>query len=272
MLKQQLWELSVCSKQETGNISTSSLSFHRQEKLDFPSFVRIMAHFRPTDPNRSRDGTQLEPVNSRNKKLRCEGKVNDWPLTCNHWILLHALCVCVCVFASSCLPVVRSEWGWKHFESRTSPGWYLAYTLNTCCLMLISGPLWRAGATGYAGGSSARGAAAEHCWTSNPGSRPGQRQRHLLRWVQEGETSRRGKTQGNIHLLKVLLLPVESMLLYSSNKPIREGNTLIKKNKYIYRPIYTVCTRLNCWKLKMHFFQSLEKVNIDQLMSIRFLK
>uniref|UniRef100_A0A3P8WJ86 Calcineurin-like EF-hand protein 2 n=2 Tax=Cynoglossus semilaevis TaxID=244447 RepID=A0A3P8WJ86_CYNSE len=48
-----------------------------QEKLDFPSFVRIMAHFRPTDPNRSRDGTQLEPVNSRNKKLRFAFQLYD---------------------------------------------------------------------------------------------------------------------------------------------------------------------------------------------------
>ncbi|KAG7240172.1 hypothetical protein INR49_027251 [Caranx melampygus] len=43
-----------------------------QETVDFPSFVRILAHFRPTDKNRSREGTQQEPANSRTRKLKCQ--------------------------------------------------------------------------------------------------------------------------------------------------------------------------------------------------------
>ncbi|XP_058490128.1 calcineurin B homologous protein 2 [Solea solea] len=48
-----------------------------QETLDFPSFVRILAHFRPTDPNRSRDGTQQELANSRTRKLKFAFQLYD---------------------------------------------------------------------------------------------------------------------------------------------------------------------------------------------------
>ncbi|XP_053177542.1 calcineurin B homologous protein 2 [Scomber japonicus] len=40
-----------------------------RDTLDFPSFVRILAHFRPSDTNRPKDATQ-EPANSRTGKLR----------------------------------------------------------------------------------------------------------------------------------------------------------------------------------------------------------
>ncbi|XP_047451115.1 calcineurin B homologous protein 2 [Mugil cephalus] len=48
-----------------------------KETVDFPSFVRILAHFRPVDTNRSRDGAQTEPANSRNKKLKFAFKLYD---------------------------------------------------------------------------------------------------------------------------------------------------------------------------------------------------
>ncbi|XP_008299489.1 calcineurin B homologous protein 2 [Stegastes partitus] len=44
-----------------------------QQAVDFPSFVRILAHFRPTDANRSRNGrngAQQEPANSRTNRLK----------------------------------------------------------------------------------------------------------------------------------------------------------------------------------------------------------
>ncbi|KAM9853467.1 calcineurin B homologous protein 2 [Aulostomus maculatus] len=55
-----------------------------QETVDFPSFVRVLAHFRPTDKNRSRDRMQ-EPANSTTRKLKfafqlydqdCDGKIS----------------------------------------------------------------------------------------------------------------------------------------------------------------------------------------------------
>ncbi|KAG7224450.1 hypothetical protein INR49_015080 [Caranx melampygus] len=48
-----------------------------QETVDFPSFVRILAHFRPTDKNRSREGTQQEPANSRTRKLKFAFQLYD---------------------------------------------------------------------------------------------------------------------------------------------------------------------------------------------------
>lgn len=60
----------VChSEQEIGN--TSFFYLPRKETVDFPTFVRILAHFRPTETNRTRDGTQQEPANSRTGKLKC---------------------------------------------------------------------------------------------------------------------------------------------------------------------------------------------------------
>ncbi|XP_062872670.1 calcineurin B homologous protein 2 [Trichomycterus rosablanca] len=41
-----------------------------QEILDFPSFVRILAHFRPTDKNRPKDSNAPDPYNNRNSKLK----------------------------------------------------------------------------------------------------------------------------------------------------------------------------------------------------------
>ncbi|XP_072247979.1 calcineurin B homologous protein 2 [Leuresthes tenuis] len=48
-----------------------------QEALDFPSFVRIMAHFRPTEKNRARDAAQAEPANSRTGKLKFAFQLYD---------------------------------------------------------------------------------------------------------------------------------------------------------------------------------------------------
>lgn len=38
--------------------------------MDFTTFVRILAHFRPTETNRTRDGAQPEQANSRTRKLK----------------------------------------------------------------------------------------------------------------------------------------------------------------------------------------------------------
>ncbi|KAM6959113.1 calcineurin B homologous protein 2 [Aplochiton taeniatus] len=46
-----------------------------QETVDFPSFVRILAHFRPADPDRPRN--LPEPVNSRTSKLRFAFQLYD---------------------------------------------------------------------------------------------------------------------------------------------------------------------------------------------------
>ncbi|XP_071352725.1 calcineurin B homologous protein 2 [Trachinotus anak] len=48
-----------------------------QETVDFPSFVRILAHFRPTDSNRTREGPQQEPANSRTRKLKFAFQLYD---------------------------------------------------------------------------------------------------------------------------------------------------------------------------------------------------
>ncbi|KAK5610936.1 hypothetical protein CRENBAI_024188 [Crenichthys baileyi] len=48
-----------------------------QETVDFPSFVRVLAHFRPKEKNRTREGAQQEPepANSRNRK-QIDGKIS----------------------------------------------------------------------------------------------------------------------------------------------------------------------------------------------------
>ncbi|XP_036927127.1 calcineurin B homologous protein 2 [Acanthopagrus latus] len=48
-----------------------------KETLDFGSFVRILAHFRPADSNRARDGAQQEPANSTTGKLRFAFQLYD---------------------------------------------------------------------------------------------------------------------------------------------------------------------------------------------------
>lgn len=42
--------------------------------MDFPGFVRVLAHFRPVneEDTRTRDPKEPEPLNSRMNKLRCE--------------------------------------------------------------------------------------------------------------------------------------------------------------------------------------------------------
>ncbi|KAE8294865.1 Calcineurin B-like proteinous protein 2 [Larimichthys crocea] len=48
-----------------------------QETLDFASFVRVLAHFRPADSNRTRDGAQPEPANSSMRKLKFAFQLYD---------------------------------------------------------------------------------------------------------------------------------------------------------------------------------------------------
>ncbi|KAM4628286.1 calcineurin B homologous protein 2 [Polymixia lowei] len=48
-----------------------------QETVDFSSFVRILARFRPVDENRPRDPNQPEPVNSRTSKLKFAFQLYD---------------------------------------------------------------------------------------------------------------------------------------------------------------------------------------------------
>ncbi|XP_070684786.1 calcineurin B homologous protein 2 isoform X1 [Pempheris klunzingeri] len=48
-----------------------------QETVDFASFVRILAHFRPTDTSRTRDGAQQEPANSSTGKLKSAFQLYD---------------------------------------------------------------------------------------------------------------------------------------------------------------------------------------------------
>ncbi|KAK2846547.1 hypothetical protein Q5P01_009546 [Channa striata] len=48
-----------------------------QETVDFPTFVRILAHFRPTNTNRTKVGMQQEPANSRNRKLKFAFQLYD---------------------------------------------------------------------------------------------------------------------------------------------------------------------------------------------------
>lgn len=55
----------------TGNVTNNDNVTSRQERLDFPSFVRILAHFRPIDKNQSKEPSSPDPVNSRLNKLKC---------------------------------------------------------------------------------------------------------------------------------------------------------------------------------------------------------
>ncbi|MED6280903.1 hypothetical protein CHARACLAT_015808, partial [Characodon lateralis] len=50
-----------------------------QETVDFPSFVRVLAHFRPKEKNQTREGAQQEPepANSRNQKLKFAFQLYD---------------------------------------------------------------------------------------------------------------------------------------------------------------------------------------------------
>ncbi|KAM9717623.1 calcineurin B homologous protein 2 isoform 2-T2 [Menidia menidia] len=49
----------------------------RRDTLDFPSFVRILAHFRPSESSRVRTRTGPEPANSRTGKLRFAFQLYD---------------------------------------------------------------------------------------------------------------------------------------------------------------------------------------------------
>uniref|UniRef100_A0A8C6T3L5 Calcineurin-like EF-hand protein 2 n=1 Tax=Neogobius melanostomus TaxID=47308 RepID=A0A8C6T3L5_9GOBI len=48
-----------------------------KDTVDFPSFVRILAHFQPTDDNRTRDSSGKEPYNSPNRKLQFAFQLYD---------------------------------------------------------------------------------------------------------------------------------------------------------------------------------------------------
>ncbi|KAJ7990300.1 hypothetical protein DPEC_G00298880 [Dallia pectoralis] len=48
-----------------------------QETLDFHSFVKILAHFRPAENHRLRDPSLPEPVNSRTSKLKFAFQLYD---------------------------------------------------------------------------------------------------------------------------------------------------------------------------------------------------
>lgn len=43
----------------------------RKETVDFNTFVKILAHFRPVDKDRPKDPNSPEPINSRSNKLKC---------------------------------------------------------------------------------------------------------------------------------------------------------------------------------------------------------
>ncbi|KAL7831801.1 hypothetical protein AOLI_G00293490 [Acnodon oligacanthus] len=48
-----------------------------EETLDFPSFVRILAHFRPIDKNRPKEPNSPDPINSRSNKLKFAFQLYD---------------------------------------------------------------------------------------------------------------------------------------------------------------------------------------------------
>ncbi|XP_063349855.1 calcineurin B homologous protein 2 isoform X1 [Pelmatolapia mariae] len=48
-----------------------------QDTVDFSSFVRILAHFRPADRNRNKEGTQQELPNCRTRKLKFAFQLYD---------------------------------------------------------------------------------------------------------------------------------------------------------------------------------------------------
>ncbi|XP_037553555.1 calcineurin B homologous protein 2 [Nematolebias whitei] len=60
-----------------GDRIISSFFSPGQETVDFPSFVRVLAHFRPTEKNRSRDDTQPEQANSSMGKLKFAFQLYD---------------------------------------------------------------------------------------------------------------------------------------------------------------------------------------------------
>ncbi|XP_017281338.1 calcineurin B homologous protein 2 [Kryptolebias marmoratus] len=60
-----------------GDIIIGSFFSPGQETVDFPSFVRILAHFRPAEKNRTRDGAQPEPANSSTGKLKFAFQLYD---------------------------------------------------------------------------------------------------------------------------------------------------------------------------------------------------
>ncbi|KAK7882746.1 hypothetical protein WMY93_028920 [Mugilogobius chulae] len=47
-----------------------------KETVDFPTFVRVLAHFQPTDSNRTKNSSQ-EPYNSPNRKLQFAFQLYD---------------------------------------------------------------------------------------------------------------------------------------------------------------------------------------------------
>ncbi|MEQ2223153.1 hypothetical protein ILYODFUR_033846 [Ilyodon furcidens] len=67
------------SKNPIGDRIVAAFFLPGQETVDFPSFVRVLAHFRPKEKNRTREGTQQEPepANSRNQKLKFAFRLYD---------------------------------------------------------------------------------------------------------------------------------------------------------------------------------------------------
>ncbi|XP_028817400.1 calcineurin B homologous protein 2 [Denticeps clupeoides] len=49
----------------------------QQETVDFNSFVKVLAHFRPTDKNRPKESTSPDPINSRTNKLKFAFQLYD---------------------------------------------------------------------------------------------------------------------------------------------------------------------------------------------------
>lgn len=48
-----------------------------KDTVDFSSFVRVLAHFQPTDSNKTKDSSMQEPYNSPNRKLRFAFQLYD---------------------------------------------------------------------------------------------------------------------------------------------------------------------------------------------------
>ncbi|XP_047247822.1 calcineurin B homologous protein 2 isoform X2 [Girardinichthys multiradiatus] len=67
------------SKNPIGDRIVEAFFLPGQETVDFPSFVRVLAHFRPKEKNRTREGAQQEPepANSRNQKLKFAFRLYD---------------------------------------------------------------------------------------------------------------------------------------------------------------------------------------------------
>ncbi|XP_010892155.1 calcineurin B homologous protein 2 isoform X1 [Esox lucius] len=65
-------------KEKTGHLRPEDFgAINRQDTVDFHSFVRILAHFRPAENNRPRDPSLPEPVNSRISKLKFAFQLYD---------------------------------------------------------------------------------------------------------------------------------------------------------------------------------------------------